>query len=36
MAVGADLPPDPATLSEEQRAQIRKRMYNQRAMPVPA
>jgi GSH-dependent disulfide-bond oxidoreductase len=36
MAAGADLPPDPATISEAERAAIRKRMYNQRAMPVPA
>jgi GST-like protein len=36
MAVGADLPPDPASLSDEERAAIRKRMYNQRAIPVPA
>ena len=36
MAVGADLPPDPNSLSDEQRAAIRKRMYNQRAIPVPA
>ena len=35
-AVGADLPPDPASLSDEERAAIRKRMYNQRAIPVPA
>jgi GSH-dependent disulfide-bond oxidoreductase len=35
LAVGADLPPDPATLSDDQKAAIRKRMYNQRAMPVP-
>ena len=36
MAVGANLPPDPATLTDEERAAIRKRMYNQRAIPVPA
>jgi len=36
MAVGTDLPPDPSTLSDEERAAIRKRMYNQRAIPVPA
>jgi hypothetical protein len=36
MAVGANLPPDPATLSDEEKAAIRKRMYNQRAMAVPA
>jgi GST-like protein len=36
MAAGTDLPPDPATISDEERAAIRKRMYNQRAIPVPA
>jgi GST-like protein len=36
MAAGADLPPDPATISDAERAAIRKRMYNQRAIPVPA
>jgi GSH-dependent disulfide-bond oxidoreductase len=36
MAAGTDLPPDPTTLSEAERAAIRKRMYNQRAIPVPA
>ena len=36
LAVGADLPPDPASLSDEEKAAIRKRMYNQRAIPVPA
>src|SRR5579863_8135752 len=36
LAVGATLPPDPATLSDEEKAAIRKRMYNQRAIPVPA
>jgi GST-like protein len=36
IAVGKDLPPDPSTISEEERAAIRKRMYNQRAIPVPA
>jgi GSH-dependent disulfide-bond oxidoreductase len=36
MAAGKDLPPDPATISEAERAAIRKRMYNQRAIPVPA
>jgi len=35
-AAGTDLPPDPASLSDEERAAIRKRMYNQRAIPVPA
>ena len=34
MAAGTDLPPDPATISEAERAAIRKRMYNQRAIPV--
>jgi GST-like protein len=36
MAAGTDLPPDPNSLSDEDRAAIRKRMYNQRAIPVPA
>ena len=36
MAVGANLPPDPASLSDAEKAAIRKRMYNQRAMPVPS
>ena len=36
MAAGTDLPPDPASLTEEDRARIRKIMYNQRAIPVPA
>ena len=36
MAAGTDLPPDPSTISDEERAAIRKRMYNQRAIPVPA
>ena len=36
MAAGTDLPPDPATISDAERAAIRKRMYNQRAIPVPA
>jgi GSH-dependent disulfide-bond oxidoreductase len=36
MAAGTDLPPDPSSLSDEERAAIRKRMYNQRAIPVPA
>ena len=36
MAAGTDLPPDPASLTDEERAAIRKRMYNQRALPVPA
>src|SRR6201996_7586462 len=33
LAAGADLPPDPATFSDEEKAAIRKRMYNQRAIP---
>lgn len=36
MEVGNELRVDPATLSPEERAQIRKIMYNQRAIPVPA
>ena len=36
MAAGTDLPPDPSTISDAERAAIRKRMYNQRAIPVPA
>ena len=36
MAAGKDLPPDPSTISDAERAEIRKRMYNQRAIPVPA
>jgi len=36
LAVGANLPPDPSTITDEERAAIRKRMYNQRAIPVPA
>ena len=36
MAAGTDLPPDPASLTDEDRARIRKIMYNQRAIPVPA
>lgn len=35
MEVGNDLRVDPATLSEEERARIRKIMYNQRALPAP-
>ena len=35
MAAGTDLPPDPASLTDEDRARIRKIMYNQRARPVP-
>ena len=34
MAVGADLSFDPATLSEEEKARLRKMLYNQRARPV--
>src|SRR5258707_104335 len=36
MAAGTDQFVEPASLSDEERAAIRKRMYNQRAMPVPA
>src|SRR3954451_19628843 len=36
MAAGTDLPPDPASLTDEDRARIRKIMYNQRAIPVSA
>ena len=36
MAAGTDLPPDPASLTDEDRARIRKIMYNQRAIPAPA
>ena len=35
MAVGADLSFDPAKLSDEERARLRKMLYNQRARPVP-
>lgn len=35
MAVGSDLSVDQSTLSEEERAAIRKMLYNQRARPVP-
>ncbi len=34
MAVGADLSFDPATLSDEEKARLRKMLYNQRARPV--
>ncbi|MFZ2006495.1 MAG: hypothetical protein WB697_02960 [Stellaceae bacterium] len=36
LAAGANLPPDPATLSDEEKAAIHKRMYNQRVIPVSA
>jgi GST-like protein len=36
METGDNLRVDPATLSEEERAQMRKIMYNQRAIPAPA
>jgi GSH-dependent disulfide-bond oxidoreductase len=36
MAVGSDLSTDITKLPPEEQAQIRKRMYNQRAIPVPA
>ena len=35
LAVGADLPPDPATITEEEQARRSKLLYNQRARPVP-
>jgi GST-like protein len=35
LAVGAELPPDPATISEEEQARRNKLLYNQRARPVP-
>ena len=35
MAVGEDLPEDPATLSDEEKEQRRKLLYNQRARPAP-
>jgi GSH-dependent disulfide-bond oxidoreductase len=35
MAVGNDLRVDPSTLSAEDRARIRRTMYNQRAIPAP-
>lgn len=34
MAVGADLSLDPSTLSDEEKARLRKMLYNQRARPV--
>ena len=36
METGNNLRVDPATLSDEERAQMRKIMYNQRAIPAPA
>ena len=33
-ASGADLPPDPATITEEEQARRSKLLYNQRARPV--
>lgn len=36
MAVGSDLSVDQSTMTEEERAAIRKMLYNQRARPVPA
>lgn len=35
MAVGSELATDPSKLTPEERARIRKIMYNQRALPVP-
>ncbi|NQW08738.1 MAG: glutathione S-transferase N-terminal domain-containing protein [Alphaproteobacteria bacterium] len=35
MAVGSDLSVDQSTMTEEERAAIRKMLYNQRARPVP-
>lgn len=35
MAAGKDLSIDPSTLTDEERARIRKIMYNQRALPAP-
>jgi len=35
MAVGSDLGVDSSKLSETERAQIRKTLYNQRAIPAP-
>ena len=35
MAAGKDLSIDPSTLTDEDRARIRKIMYNQRALPAP-
>jgi GST-like protein len=36
MEVGNNLRVDPSTLTAEERAQMRKIMYNQRAIPAPA
>ena len=36
MAVGSELATDPSKLTPEERARIRKIMYNQRALPVPS
>src|SRR5205823_12559077 len=36
METGNNLRVDPATLTDEERAQMRKIMYNQRAIPAPA
>jgi Spy/CpxP family protein refolding chaperone len=36
MEKGDELRVDPSTLTVEERAQMRKIMYNQRAIPVPA
>jgi len=36
LAAGADLPPDPATITEEEQARRAKILYNQRARPAPA
>ena len=36
METGNNLRVDPATLTAEERAQMRKIMYNQRAIPAPA
>ena len=36
LAVGASLPPDPATITEEEQARRAKLLYNQRARPVQA
>jgi len=36
LAVGADLPGDPAAISPEEQARRTKMLYNQRARPVPA
>ncbi len=36
LAAGPDLPPDPASITEEEQARRNKLLYNQRARPVPA